>query len=115
MVITADHGSTPPPARSGAFVISSARVSAALAERFDSDEDAVPLVQMVQDSQIFLDPGEMTRNQVTDQEVARYVMSLTERQTALPGEDVPDPGTRVFEVAFPSVLFPDLSCLKENG
>jgi hypothetical protein len=72
-------------------------------------------VELVQPSQVFLNVDELEQNGFTVGDVARYVMTLTQAQTAVPNETV-DPATandKVFEAAFPSPLMQDLPCLPE--
>ena len=76
-------------------------------------------MRLVQPTQIFLNEAELHQNGYDDAEVAQWVMSLNETQTAGPGVPVP-PATandKVFQAAFPSAMMEHLSCLPEakNG
>jgi hypothetical protein len=115
MVLTADHGSIPDPKISGAFQISATPLAAGINSHFDTDGDDTHIVQLIQPTQIFLDTAELKQNGYTVDDVARYVMSLTESETAQPGVTVPadradDP---VFQAAFPTSIMKDLPCLPE--
>jgi hypothetical protein len=64
---------------------------------------------------MFLNTDELTKNGFTVADVARYVMSLTQAQTAAGGIQ-PIPGhenDKVFAAAFPSDMMKDLPCLPE--
>jgi type I phosphodiesterase/nucleotide pyrophosphatase len=115
LALTADHGATPDPAVSGGYQASTAPIEAGIDATFDTDGDEVPIVDLVQPTQVFLNVGELEQNGHTVADVARYVMTLTQAQTAGPGQTV-DPATaneKVFEAAFPSNLMPELPCLPE--
>ncbi len=115
LVVTADHGAMPLPEDSGGFQISTAPIEAGINERFDTDGDDVPIVDLVQPTQVFLNVDELEQNGSTVADVARYVMTLTQAQTAGGGTSV-NPATAndlVFQAAFPSDLMPQLPCLPE--
>jgi hypothetical protein len=115
LVVTADHGAMPLPEDSGGFQISTAPIEAGINERFDTDGDDVPVVDLVQPTQVFLNVDELTDNGFTVADVARYVMTLTQAQTAGGGTTV-NPATAndpVFQAAFPSDMMPALPCLPE--
>jgi hypothetical protein len=115
LLVTADHGAMPLPEDSGGFQISTAPIEAGIDERFDADGDDVPVVDLVQPTQVFLNVAELEQNGHTVADVARYMMTLTQAQTA-GGGTVVDPSTaneRVFQAAFPSDLMTQLPCLPE--
>jgi hypothetical protein len=115
LVVTADHGAMPLPEDSGGFQVSTAPIEAGINERFDTDGDDVPVVDLVQPTQVFLNVDELTDNGFTVADVARYVMTLTQAQTAGGGTTV-NPATAndpVFQAAFPSDMMPALPCLPE--
>ena len=72
-------------------------------------------MELVQPSQVFLNVPELKQNGFTVADVARYVMTFTQAQTASPARrSIPRPRTTaVFEAAFPSDLMQDLPCLPE--
>jgi Type I phosphodiesterase / nucleotide pyrophosphatase len=115
MLVTADHGSMISPKVSGGFQISSTAMAQGIERAFDHDGDGSPLVQLIQPTQIFIDPAELQRNHVTLAQISEWIMGLTEADTAGPGVAV-DPATAndpVFQAAFPSVMLPNLPCLPE--
>lgn len=115
LVLTSDHGAMPDPAVSGGFQINTPPIQAGINEHFDTDGDETPVVELVQPSQVFLDVDELEQNGFTVGDVARYIMTLTQTQTAVP-DQVVDPATAndtVFQAAFPSALMQDLPCLPE--
>jgi hypothetical protein len=116
MVLTADHGHQYDPRVSGAFQIDVNRLGAAITHAFD-DDDAVPLIQRLRPTQIWLDTAELAQNGSTLAEVSRFVGGLTEGQTAKSDADVPaaEMGERVFSAAFPSSILSRLPCLAPAG
>jgi hypothetical protein len=112
MVLTADHGATPFPGVSGAFVISPGKVGQAIEARFDSDDDTINVLQFVQPTQVFLDTQELSDNGFTLADVSRYLLTLTEQQTF---QDAPPPrsdaNAKVFTAALPSDDLARLPCL----
>jgi len=115
MVLTADHGAMPDPAVSGGYQISTAPIEAGINAKFDTNGDKTPIVNLVQPSQVFLNTDELAKNGYTVADVARYIMTLTQAQTAGPGQTV-NPATandKVFQAAFPSALMQQLPCLPE--
>jgi type I phosphodiesterase/nucleotide pyrophosphatase len=115
LVLTADHGSIPDPKVTGAFQISTTAMTEGINAAFDHDGDATRIVELIQPTQIFVNRAELEQNGYTLADVARYVMTLTKGQTALPTVTVPpDQQTdRVFEAAFPSKIMSRLPCLPE--
>jgi type I phosphodiesterase/nucleotide pyrophosphatase len=113
--LTADHGAIPDPSLSGAFQISTTPIGTGINAAFDHDGDDVPVVELIQPTQVFVNEAELEQNGGTLDEVARWVMALTEADTASPGVVVPaaDADTPVFQAAFPSALMTSLSCLPE--
>jgi hypothetical protein len=117
MVLTADHGAAIAPSVSGGFQISSGSLAAQINAQFDHDGDAQHVVQLVQPTQIFMDMKELAQNGATLDDVARFITTLTERDTAGIGAQV-DPAhanDRVFTAAFPSALMTRLPCLSNTS
>ena len=115
MAVTADHASMPDPAVSGGYQISTGAIQAAVQARFDTDGDDVPVMDLVQPAQAFLNEEELADNGSSVADVARYVQTMTQAQTA-GGGVTPQPGKeneRVFGSVFPSDLMLDLPCLPE--
>jgi len=113
--LTADHGAIPDPKISGAFQISSTPIGTGINDAFDHDGDDVPIVELIQPTQLFIDEAELQQNGGTLDEVARWIMGLTEADTAGPGVQVPaaEAGEKVFQAAFPSAMMANLDCLPE--
>jgi hypothetical protein len=113
--LTADHASMPDPSASGGFNISAGPMQKLINEKFDTDGDDTTIVVLMQPTQVFLDVAELEQNGYTVADVARYMMTFTQAQTA--GEGIePNPGQEndiVMEAAFPSAMMPDLPCLPE--
>jgi hypothetical protein len=117
LALVADHGTQPDPDASGAFMISADRIRAGLAETFDADDDGIPLVQKLRPSQIWLDRTELAENGFTVDQVSRWLLELTQADTATPA-DPPEPGHEhdpVFDAALPSTDLAGLSCLASAG
>ena len=115
LALTADHGAMPDPAVSGGYQISTGPMQAMINEKFDTDGDNIPIVDLMQPTQAFLNVDELKQNGYTVADVARYMMTFTQAQTAgggivpLPGQD----NVTVMQAAFPSDMMPDLPCLPE--
>jgi hypothetical protein len=113
MVLTADHGAVPSPARSGAFQIATIGLSSAINDHFDKDGNDVPLVQQVYQTQIFVNMNELAANHVTLNQISQFTMGLTEAQTKQVGTTPADPNAKVFQAVFPSSMLTKLPCLPE--
>lgn len=111
MLVTADHGSTPSPAVTGAFQISAALLDAAMQERFDTNGDDVDVVEQVKQTEVFIDERELRRNGFTLEDVARFVMGIRQREVPVEGLPMPAPNDRVFRAAFPAEMLTSLPCL----
>jgi type I phosphodiesterase/nucleotide pyrophosphatase len=115
MVLTADHGAMPDPAVSGGFQISTAPIQDGINQTFDTNGDNVPIVDLVQPSQVFINTDELAKNGYTLDDVSRYIEGLTQAQTVGSGV-TPIPGhenDKVFQAVFPSALMQNLPCLPE--
>ena len=115
MVLTADHGAMISPSVSGAFNISTGAVASQINSHFDHDGDTSPVVQLVQPTQVFIDTVDLARSGATLDDVARFVMTLTQAQTKGFGVQV-DPAHAndpAFAAAFPSALMAEMPCLPE--
>jgi Type I phosphodiesterase / nucleotide pyrophosphatase len=114
MVVTADHASMPDPAVSGAFQISTGPMQELINGRFGRP-GGPPIVDLMQPTQAFLNMDELEANGHSVDEVARFMMTFTQAQTAA-GGIVPNAGQEndtVMAAAFPSALMQDLPCLPE--
>ncbi len=114
LAITADHGSMPDPGVSGAYQISTAPMQIMINERFD-DGDDVPVVELMQPTQVFIDEAELAEVGATLGDVSRFMMTFTQLQTegsgvtAQPGKE----NETVMAAVFPSALMQDMACLPE--
>jgi hypothetical protein len=114
MVVTADHAAMPDPAVSGGYQISTGPMQAMIDERFGRT-GGPQIVELMQPTQAFLNLEELEANGHTVDDVARFMMTFTQAQTA-GGGIVPVPGQGddvVMRAAFPSALMQDLPCLPE--
>jgi predicted AlkP superfamily pyrophosphatase or phosphodiesterase len=115
MVITADHAAMPNPIDSGGFEISTGAVQQAIETKFDTNGDAVRIVDNVQPGSIFLNEDEVKANNTTIDDIARFTQTLTQAETS-GGGVTPNPGQEndpVFSAVFPSSILPNLPCLSE--
>ena len=113
--ITADHGAMPDPAVSGGYQISTRPMQDLINGEFDTDGDDTPVVDLMQPTQAFLNTDELESNGASVDDVARFMMTFTQNQTAGGGVE-PNAGQEndtVMRAAFPSSLMPDLPCLPE--
>jgi predicted AlkP superfamily pyrophosphatase or phosphodiesterase len=115
MVLTADHGAIPDPKVSGGFQISTTPIGAGLEATFDTDGDNVPIVELIQPTQIYVNTDELQQNGGTLEDIARWIMQRTEGNTAPAGVVVPaaQQNEKVFAASFPSELMTHLGCLPE--
>jgi len=109
LCLTADHGHTAEPSRTGGVAISEGRVGALVDSRFDRDGSPGDLVQITRPVWLNLDPAEITRSDLDLRDVAAYMRSLTKAQTA--GVSGDHAGDRVFRSAFPGSALSNLPCL----
>jgi predicted AlkP superfamily pyrophosphatase or phosphodiesterase len=115
LALTADHGSTPPPAETGAFVIDRNRLKADIEAAFDDDGDDVKLVDAPRVTQFWLNTSELEDNGFTLEDVARFVLGYTKADSAADPSRVPEDrrDDRLFSAAFPaSLLDGGLPCLE---
>jgi hypothetical protein len=115
IALTADHGSTPPPSETGAFLIDRNRLKDDIDAAFD-DEDGDKLVQAPRITEFWFDTAELDENGFTLGDVARFLMRYTKGQNARDPTSIPEEARddRVFAAAFPSRLIDrGLPCLRE--
>ncbi|MET0800678.1 MAG: alkaline phosphatase family protein [Actinomycetota bacterium] len=114
MVLTADHASMPDPAASGGFQISTGPMQEMINEEFGRPGGPA-IVDLMQPTQAFLNLEELEANGHTVDDVARFMLTFTQAQTA-GGGVVPNPGQEddvVMTAAFPSQIMQNLPCLPE--
>ena len=115
LALTADHAAMPQPEITGAFQISTGAVTKRLQERFDLDDDDVPVVELVHPTAVFIDEVELEEQGATLEELAAYALTLTKADVA--GDIPPAPGTDddpAFVVAFPSRMMQQMPCLTDE-
>jgi len=113
MFVTADHGTQRDPAASGAFLINTGRLQAAITARFDDDDDR-PLLQRMRTTEMWLDREELEENGHTLEEVSTFVLGITKGETV--GSQTISPGEAddtVFDAVLPSAMLRSLPCLDE--
>ena len=115
MVLTADHGSLRSTEATGAFQISAEKLHAAIQAEFDADEDDLPVVDQVKQTEIFMNVAELEEHGHTLDEVSRFIMNLEEAQLQIPGLPVRDPDETVFQAAFPAEALLSLPCLPDGS
>ena len=114
LALTADHGTNIDPAVSGAFQIDNTAIENLLNQKFD-DGDNVPLIDKFRTTEFWFNESELAQSGHDLVDVANFIMSLTEAQTAKAGRP-PLPGHEndlVFAGAFPTSLMDQLPCLPE--
>ncbi len=115
IVVTADHGHTPSPERSGGWPIANGELIRDLNERFG----APPGETLVEESVavgLFLDRDVMRASDVTSMQIANflddYTIGANWSEPELPGPYVERAGERVFSAVFPSERLPQvLDCV----
>jgi hypothetical protein len=111
LCLTADHGHTATPGRTGGAALSEPRMQSMLQARFDSDGDSRSLVQIVRPIWAQLNPSEVQQNGVHLDAVSRYVSELTVSQIAKPQTIHPGQGgTKAFDAVFAGALLSHLDC-----
>ena len=115
IALTADHGATPQPDTTGAFVIDNKRLVDDLLAEFD-DDDGARVLQNLRVTQGWFDEDELEQNGHTIEDVARWFMAYTK------GDNAADPSAlteeerneTVFSAAFPaSILDGTLRCIRD--
>jgi hypothetical protein len=83
-----------------------------LQRTFDLDDDETRVVDLVKQTEAFINEDELAEHGFTLEEMSAYLMNLTQEQMAIEGEPIPDPNKKVFQAAFPSEIMNDLPCLE---
>jgi hypothetical protein len=104
LVLSADHGHTPAPERSGAWPINAQELEDDIHRHFDIK--GAPLIQQKSAVGLFIDDKVATQNEVTDDNIALYLNSYTIEENS-PKGDVPHShqdrrDELVFEAVFPA-------------
>jgi len=117
LVLTADHGSTPNPETTGAFVIDNNELLADLRAAFDGDGDEREAIRDLRVTQIWLDLEELREHGHTVGDVATFVAQYTKAQNRQDPSLVAESERNdlLFEAAFPGAVLEDLPCIEERG
>lgn len=114
LLVTADHGSLMSAAATGAFQISAEGLHTAIQERFDDDDDDVPVIEQVKQTEIFMNVSELEEQGHALEDVSRFIMGIRQRDVPIPGLPIPSPNAKVFQAAFPARALTSLPCLPEG-
>jgi type I phosphodiesterase/nucleotide pyrophosphatase len=116
MAVTADHGHTPDPDVSGAYVISPTAVADVTNAAFDQDGDDVRVVEYTQPTEVFVNTDELAEQGYTLNDVSAFLMGLTFRDVGSPTWPVPAEGLDdpAFMAAYPSRLLDRLDCVPRD-
>jgi hypothetical protein len=105
LILTADHGNTPPPERSGAWPIQQGQLQEDVDAHFNLPKDR-SLIEETSAGGSFLDYSAMEEFGVTDEDVSRFLNSYTIadnwKEPELPEGYEERGGENVFSAAFPS-------------
>ena len=74
MAVTADHGHTPDPDVSGAYVISPTAVADVTNAAFDLDGDDVRVVEYTQPTEVFINTDELAEQGYTLNDISAFLM-----------------------------------------
>jgi hypothetical protein len=111
LVLTADHGHTASPGRTGGMAIVESAVRGHVEGRFDADGDSTSLVQWIRPIWLGLNPAELADNGTKLTNVSRYIAALTASQVARPDTIRPGRGDdEVFDAVFAGSILPNLAC-----
>ncbi|MEX1045979.1 MAG: alkaline phosphatase family protein [Actinomycetota bacterium] len=113
LVLTADHGSVPSPALTGATVMSPDRLAGAIDTKFAAGHDS--LVKHIQGISVILDEARMRQLGVSLAEVAGFVGSLSKEALYVGAQPPPVEGAKqAFAAAFDSSVLDRAPCLHEQ-
>jgi Type I phosphodiesterase / nucleotide pyrophosphatase len=109
LCLTADHGHTATPGRTGGSPLLESRIQSLVEGRFDADGDGHRLVQTVRPIWLQLSPAEMQDNGTKLSNVSSFVANLTASQVAKPGT-FHTGSAKVFDAVFPGSILANLNC-----
>jgi hypothetical protein len=111
--LTADHGSTPSPSVSGGWGISVPEFGEDLRSAFDDDGDDRDILEITRVSQLWVDPEEMQENEVSLEQISRWMMGYTIGDNASDPSQAPTgrAAEKLFASAFPAKVLQELPCL----
>ena len=89
VLLTADHGFTPSPRRSGAWPIYGGELKDDLNAAFDHTSNGTDLVLRVNSAGIYLHRHQLQAGHVTERRLARWILGYTARDNLAPGHGPP--------------------------
>jgi len=111
LCLTADHGHTATPGRTGGTPLSETRVHSLLQGRFDTDGDDRALVQIARPTSTFLNPDEIRQNGTHLDAMSAYLADATLSQVGKPDLVRPGQGgARAFDAVFAGSILAHLDC-----
>lgn len=116
LALTADHGSTPRPETTGAYVIDNFEMARDLLDEFDGDGDDRPVIQSPRVTETWVDLAELEEHGYTLEDMAAYLMSYTRADNAVDPSTVPAEvaDDKLFAAAFPGSVLADLPCVETS-
>jgi hypothetical protein len=108
LCVTADHGHTAHPSRTGGVPLLTDRIHSLLEARFDADGDGVTLAQNVRPTGVLLNRHEIQQNHTRLYNMAKYLSQQTvgDLGTQISGP----PGAPAFDAVFSGSILPSLDC-----
>ena len=114
LILTADHGMQRDPTTSGAFVLDIDAIAAQIEEAFGQGPGG-PVIEKLRPTEVWFNEGSLEASGFSLDQVAGFVMNLTQEQTAGSSEESePVPGhsqDKVFAAAFPSNAMDEMRCI----
>jgi predicted AlkP superfamily pyrophosphatase or phosphodiesterase len=107
LLVTADHGHTSHPARTGGTPLSINRVHSLLEAQFDADGDSAALVPLVRPYGFYVNGNEQQQNHVTASSMSKYLSLRTNGDLA---KDSPSPHGAAFDAVFAGSVVSSLDC-----
>lgn len=116
MALTADHGSTPRPETTGAYIIDNFELFRDLEAEFDQDDDDKPVFQAPRVTQSWVDMAELEEHGHTLEDIADYLMRYTRIENTVDQSTVPADVAqeKLFAAAFPGSVLADLPCIETS-
>ena len=116
IALTADHGSTPKPETTGAYVIDNFEMARDLLAAFDGDGDDRPVIQSPRVTETWVDLAELEEHGHTLEDMAGFLMSYTRADNVVDPSTVPADVAqeKLFAAAFPGAVLESLPCLETS-
>jgi Type I phosphodiesterase / nucleotide pyrophosphatase len=117
MALTADHGSTPSAASTGAYGIDQTALADDVNAAFDTDGDDVPALASFRVTQLWFNVAELEEQGHSLGDVADFLMRYTVEDNAADPSAVPSAlrNERLFAAAFPGEVLDGLPCLEATS